>query len=626
MEQQQIKVAFPISTKLIISIVSLLFIFIISLNIITMVLFRDDKLAYIYQTQAITSQLFGKQFVNSSTHTIDTLKTILAEIDPERPLDINKRSSLSAILENQTDVLLSQVYLVHPAEASMKLYSQVSKDAELKALQLNTEQPLLSEKDLRHVLPELLQTGFSFINLTRLGGPPLMGVLLADRLFKNSPTGMPIALGLLSLASLSETIQGTQITVATRQGHVLFDSNPTQGLPENHISSHPLFLSALESKLNNGTREFDLNNQHLLGTFGLPGLNLIVFTTSEWESAMKATYLLIEKFFLIGALAVGTAIIFSIFFAKTLTAPIVSLFEATQEVGSGNFHLTLEEQGQDEIGALSKAFNMMSRKINRLIQESIDKVILENELSIASLVQKNLIPKGDFKNDWIEVQSYYHSSAKCGGDWWGFFTVGNKIAFMVADATGHGFPSALITASARSCFSVIQKLSQDQQDILYSPQSLLSFANRVIYDSGNGQIMMTFFVGVIDLDQRTLTYASAGHNPPWLFKKENQQYSLKSLTARGQRLGESADCNDFEEKTIRIDPEDILFLYTDGLTEGKNLTGEMFGKKKVRQILESHLNLPPKKIVESLVSEFLNHNGTKTLDDDVTIAVAQILK
>ena len=626
MEQQQIKVEFPIGTKLIISLVSLLFVFIICLNIITILLFREDKIAYVYQTQAIESQLLGRHFISRSTHTMDTLKTMLAAIDPSRPAEASKKTALSSILDNQSNILLTQIYLVQPSTASMTLYSQVMKEPELTELKIDLKAPLITEKELRHSLPELMQTGFTFLNLTQLGGPPLLGLILADRFYKNSPHGMPIALGLISLKNLSEIIHGEKITVANRQGWVLFDSNSTQGLPSNNVSQHPLFQNALGSKLNNGTMEFDFSHQHLLGTYELPGFNLIVFTTTEWENAMRATYILIQKFALLGAIAIGTAIIFSIFFAKTLTAPIVSLFEATQEVGRGNFHLSLKEEGRDEIGVLSRSFNAMSRKIIQLIQESIDKVILENELSIAALVQKNLIPQSDFKNEWIEIQSFYRSSAQCGGDWWGFFNVGNKIAFMVADATGHGFPSALITASARSCFSVIQKLSQDQNDILYSPKALLSFANRVIFDSGHGQIMMTFFVGVIDLDQKTLTYASAGHNPPWLFKKENQSYTLKSLTTQGQRLGESIESPEFEEKRIQIDRDDILFLYTDGLTEGKNLQGEMFGKKKVRQILESNLNLPPKKLVEKLKSEFLTHNGSKTLDDDVTIAVAQILK
>jgi sigma-B regulation protein RsbU (phosphoserine phosphatase) len=196
---------------------------------------------------------------------------------------------------------------------------------------------------------------------------------------------------------------------------------------------------------------------------------------------------------------------------------------------------------------------------------------------------------------------------------------------MISDATGHGLPSALITAAARSCFSVMHKLAQEDPDFTFSPSAMLSYANRVIYDTAMGQIMMTFFVGVVDFKQKTLTYSSAGHNPPWLFKHEGGNYTLKSLAAVGQRLGESRDAPPFEEKSMSIDPKDILFLYTDGLTEGKDAGGEMYGKKRVRKMVEANLSAGPETVVKNLIADFLKHNGEKPLDDDVTIATAMIL-
>ena len=109
---------------------------------------------------------------------------------------------------------------------------------------------------------------------------------------------------------------------------------------------------------------------------------------------------------------------------------------------------------------------------------------------------------------------------------------------MIADATGHGFPSALITASARSCFSVMQKLAQEDPDFSFSPSAMLSFANRVIYDASLAKIMMTFFIGVIDFDREKLTYSSAGHNPPWYFKTDgNGGFAMKSLVSIGHAPG-----------------------------------------------------------------------------------------
>ena len=198
---------------------------------------------------------------------------------------------------------------------------------------------------------------------------------------------------------------------------------------------------------------------------------------------------------------------------------------------------------------------------------------------------------------------------------------------MIADATGHGLPSALITASARSCFSVMHKLAQEDPEFTYSPGAMLAYANRVIHDAASSKIMMTFFVGTVDFDEKKLIYASAGHNPPWLFKKTGDSFVLKSLMASGQRLGEARDVPSYEEKTVDIAEGDMLFLYTDGLMEGKNPTEEQYGKKRVKKQVESTLARGAEVSIRELMVQFLIHNtDQKPLDDDVTIAIARFIK
>jgi sigma-B regulation protein RsbU (phosphoserine phosphatase) len=197
---------------------------------------------------------------------------------------------------------------------------------------------------------------------------------------------------------------------------------------------------------------------------------------------------------------------------------------------------------------------------------------------------------------------------------------------MIADATGHGVASALITAAARSSFSFMNKLAQEDPEFTFSPSAMLTYTNRVIYDASLGSINMTFFVGVLDLEKMELTYSSAGHNPPWLFKKnENGGFELKSLVAPGSRLGETRDVAEYEERVIGIAPSDILFLYTDGLIEGKNQAGVQYSKKRMRQKLEESLSGGPEAIIAALAEDFLRHNEGKALDDDITMAAAIIL-
>ena len=72
--------------------------------------------------------------------------------------------------------------------------------------------------------------------------------------------------------------------------------------------------------------------------------------------------------------------------------------------------------------------------------------------------------------------------------------------------------------------------------------------------------------------------------------------------------------------------EDILFLYTDGLMEGKNRAGDMYGKKRTRKLVETSLQRGPEQLIRTLMSDFKKHNEGKVLDDDVTLAAARILR
>ncbi|MEK7691083.1 MAG: SpoIIE family protein phosphatase [Bdellovibrionota bacterium] len=624
MEQQQIKVSFSLGTKLLLSVVSLLFFVIFFLDASTILLLTEDKRAYTFQSQSVQAELLGREFVSMARNAFDTLKVTIATVDPAKPVDDARRGQIKSLLDNQSLLLAVSVGLVDGKTGQRSVLVQsIGKAAGADFKPADFE---LNPEILKPGLPSLTKEGFSFFNLSRMGGPTLIGIAYADLAFKSPDGRIPVAFGFLTLGGFGQQIRSSKVTISDREGRVFFDSDPAVLFTTKSISDFSLFEAAANSTVANGTREYEAEDGvRYLGSFVQPGLNLVVMAKTEWRKAMRATFAMIEKFVLLGLMAIGFACIFAVFFAKTLTNPLLKLYDATREVAAGNFNLNLEQKGRDEIGALTGSFNVMSQKINELIVESMEKVRLENELSIASTVQQTLFPPSDFRDENVKIKGFYQSASECGGDWWGYFGVNRKLSLMIADATGHGLPSALITAAARSCFSVMYKLAQDDPAFTFSPSAMLAYANRVVNEAANGKIMMTFFCGVMDFDTMTFSYSSAGHNPPWLFKNSGGQFSQKSMVALGQRLGESHEVNDFEEKKVDIGKGDILFLYTDGLMEGKNAEGTMYGKKRVKKVLEGSLASGPEGMIEALVADFKQHNGEKPLDDDITLSTIEIL-
>src|SRR5690606_5202339 len=107
--------------------------------------------------------------------------------------------------------------------------------------------------------------------------------------------------------------------------------------------------------------------------------------------------------------------------------------------------------------------------------------------------------------------------------------------------------------------------------------------------------------------------------PPWLYKKTGDQFKLKSLMPKGNRVGEVEESGVYSEMTAPISPGDILLLYTDGLMENTNTAGEQYGKKRVREVVEGSLAAGPRGVIDALKVAYMEYNGTeKSLDDDVT--------
>jgi sigma-B regulation protein RsbU (phosphoserine phosphatase) len=622
MGQGQFQVSLSVGTKLLIGVVSLLVFVIVFLDVSTILLIRDDKRAFIFQSQATECSLVGKEFTGLVRSASNLLRLVSTDLDPKEAIRKVNPASIRQTLESQAEVISLSLVTTNPKTGQGEILAQASRAQDLKRLNFEPLDVLYPEAALKPLLPRLFKNGILFLNLSRTGRIPLIAIAMTEPT-KTPPPSAVIAVGFIPLERFAADIKASQVTLATRDGRILFDSNPAKTFTDKTVGDDPFFVTATDGPLASGAQEFTHNGIQYLGSYFRPGLDLIVMTRTEWRKAMLATYSIAEKFVLLGLMSIGSAILFAIFFSKTITAPIGKLYEATRQVAAGDFNVRLSAGARDEIGALSGSFMAMSAKINDLIQESIRKTQLENELAIASTVQQTLFPPTTHENRRVRIRSHYQSATECGGDWWGFFEVGGKMAVMISDATGHGLPSALITAAARSCYSVMNKLAEENPAFALSPGDMLSYANRVINESANGKINMTFFNGVLDFEAGTLTYASAGHNPPWLLRPDG---SSVSLTAPGSRLGETRDIPSFVEKTVRIGAGDVLFLYTDGIIEGTDRQKTQYGKKRVRRILTERIPSGPEGIIQALVDDFLKHNSGKELDDDVTLAAFEILE
>lgn len=347
---------------------------------------------------------------------------------------------------------------------------------------------------------------------------------------------------------------------------------------------------------------------------GLSGLKIISIVPKS--AALEAVRLIIVKSALFLAFLFCVTLFLSILSSAKLTASLKKLLDATREIASGNFAVTLEIKSQDEIGSLSEGFNKMTGEIQRLMSETAEKTRMEGELQTAKLVQSTLFPDSYLNEINLEIKGFYQPAKECSGDWWYHQQIGQKTLFCIGDATGHGVAAALLTASARSAASAIETFPH------MALHEMLSVFNRAIYNTAKGQVMMTFFLGLYDHTNHVVTYCNASHEPPFLVPNKDNIVKSDLMVLQdvcSSRLGQDPNSL-FKSAQIQLQPGDKIFLYTDGLTDLKNKNGNQWGERAlVRCLIQCHnQGQDVVTTVDQIANQVLEFREDHPLNDDIT--------
>ena len=387
--------------------------------------------------------------------------------------------------------------------------------------------------------------------------------------------------------------------------------------------------SVVKSRQAEGARE-QVNNDGMrliVAHASLSILDLVAFAEIRSEKAFLAAKVLTERSIFFGLFFIVIAMIIGIIFAKSLTNPIERLFRGTKVIAAGKFEERVLVDTGDEIGVLAESFNYMAGRILTLLGQEKDKVRMEEELKVAKLVQDSFFPANRLRIGCVEIAAYYTPAAECGGDWWWCVPVGERVMLLVGDATGHGVPAALITATAASCCTTIRELGATKPEILNSPAEILRLLNKAVYGAAQGKILMTFFIAIVDPVKMLITYSNASHNPPYLYKFKERDPDKKDLKplqdAVSLRLGHEPDAA-YTDAVAEIAPNDVMVLFTDGFIECTNRNKEEYGNRRfIKSILKS-AKIATEDICNTIVNSAMEHYAGHPLGDDLTLVCMKL--
>jgi serine/threonine protein kinase/serine phosphatase RsbU (regulator of sigma subunit) len=250
-----------------------------------------------------------------------------------------------------------------------------------------------------------------------------------------------------------------------------------------------------------------------------------------------------------------------------------------------------------------------------------EKARLDAELNAARTVQDSLLPlKIDVPR--TEIAYFYTSASQTGGDWFHhhYDPRTNRMYAFVGDVTGHGLPSALLTAVVSG--SVLSHLKREIDNDAKTPsdmrenlRELAEIANYAVFSAGSrSNRFMTMCFTCLDLNTGELGVVSAGHTPPYIFNKTENR--VTTIPCSGSLLGFS-EHPQFNFESITLAAGDSVFLYTDGLLENSTQSGPILNARHLRKYLSQDEH--PEKCVEHLSAIVNNASKEQPLDDDVTV-------
>jgi sigma-B regulation protein RsbU (phosphoserine phosphatase) len=390
--------------------------------------------------------------------------------------------------------------------------------------------------------------------------------------------------------------------------------------------------SILESITKNGVnysvKELTLNGEKVLYAYDYnPIANFAYVAILPQEQAFAVTKYLIHKSIFYGIFILGAAMLLSVLLARPLTAQLETLFGMTQEIAQGNFKQRVRIKGHDEVGALSDSVNDMADRIVVFMEEMKEKARLENEVHVAQLVQSSFFPETSHSDGHLSTHGHFEPATECGGDWWGYFDQSDWRVFFIADATGHGVPAALLTATINCCKSSLGFIMESRPNILEEPNEILRYMNQAVCGAGK-EIQVTCFVASFNKKTRDFIFSNSSQTPPLLFNSEKSELTKDDfrplIEANGPRLGQRLDSR-FEAHALKLETHDTIFFYTDGLTEAENTEGNAFGQRRLIKSLAQHGKGSSVSTIEGVIKDFKTFTSEKPLNDDLTAVSMKVI-
>lgn len=277
----------------------------------------------------------------------------------------------------------------------------------------------------------------------------------------------------------------------------------------------------------------------------------------------------------------------------------------------------LNAYDEDDLSVLQLLTSQVAIIIEKvqLHEQAIEKKRIEAQLEIARQVQLELLPDNDPQFDNFDISAYIFPTEEVSGDYYDWVKIfDDQIGIVVADAVGKGIPAALLMSFLRASLRAGIQVG-------YAPHIAFSKVNNLLWDSVEEHQFITAIYGILDGTNRTFVFSNAGHNPPMLIKPDGE---FRFVEYGDTPLGMFHDTH-YHQHFIRFEQDQVMVIYTDGITEAANETGEEYGTERFAKRVLECIDKPAKQMIDHVRKGVADFTERKFLDDDGTLFIVKAL-
>lgn len=278
------------------------------------------------------------------------------------------------------------------------------------------------------------------------------------------------------------------------------------------------------------------------------------------------------------------------------------------------------EAGADDYVTKSADFEVIVARVRALLrvkayQDELRQHTqrLENDLQFARRVQEALLPQKEFRARGMEIRSTYIPSETLSGDFYDYFETETGLLLLIADVSGHGLPAAILVSLLKSFFH--------SEAAELSPSRFLRELNDFLLTASLPSQFATAQIYRIEPEARRFTFATAAHPPFLLYRRATGEVISPEIP--GNLIGMASGV-EFEEQEFALDPGDLLFCYTDGLTDRRTESGEFYSIERIAEVLQRHGQGDPAALYQEIVRDVTSFSPTEEFRDDVAFTLARV--